>query len=74
MVFSREKQLKQGLDMKLRHAKQLAKNQDPEYKIRYPSEAREASQGQYTLLTKRVKTEFKENVDKILQYRETHWK
>lgn len=74
MVFTREQQLKDALALKLRHAKQLAKNQDAQYKINYPSEAREASQGQYALLTKRIKAEHQERIDKVMKYRETHWK
>lgn len=73
-MFSREKQIIDAEKVLIRQAKQLAKNQDPEYKLRYPSEAREASQGNYALLTKRIKQELKDQVEKTMKYRETHWK
>lgn len=73
-MFSREKQKTQALGVLIRHAKQLAKNQDPEYKLKHNDECREALQSNYTKLVARITKEFNDNYDNMMKYRETHWK
>lgn len=63
-LFSREKQRQDGIEVKIRRAKIQAKAQQPDFKLKYPSEARDANNGQFTELTKRVTKEVKELQEK----------
>ncbi len=47
----------------------MAHDQHPDYKKAHPDEARDASKGQYTLLTQRVKKEIEDKQAKTIQRR-----
>lgn len=57
MSFSWEQHKKDALEIKIRRAKTRAKNQHPDWKLKYPGEARDAAQGNYTVLINRIKKE-----------------
>lgn len=74
MVFSREKQKRQALGVLIRHAKQLAINGDVEFKIKHNDEVKDAADKNFTKLTARITKDFNDNYNKVMKYRETHWK
>ncbi len=69
MAFSWKQAKIDAINMKVRRAKTQAHNQHPDFKRVHPSEAREASEGKYTLLTQRVIKEVKEFQDKAIARR-----
>ncbi len=69
MVFSWAQTLSDAEKLKIRQAKQLAKNQDKQYKLKHPDESREADQGNYTNLVKRIKKEHSDNWKQVLDRR-----
>lgn len=74
MVFSREKQKRQALGVLIRHAKTLAKKGDIEFKLKHNDEVKDAAQNNYTKLTARITKDFNDNYNKVMKYREAHWK
>ncbi len=55
MSFSWKEFKQKAIEIKLYRAKNQAKGQSPDYKLKHPDEARDASQGKFTLLEARVK-------------------
>jgi hypothetical protein len=74
MVFSREKLLNKALAMKIRHAKSLAKSGDIEFKKQHNDEVKDAENNNYTKMVARITKEHKDNIARVMQYREKHWK
>ncbi len=58
-----------ALNKKIRRARIQAKAQHTDYKRLHPDEARDASQGKFTLLDARVRKEVKDYQDKVIQRR-----
>lgn len=74
MVFSRKASLQKELGRQIRQQKTLAKNNDVEFKLKHNDECKDAQDKNFTKLVTRVTKEFNDNVTRVNQYRETHWK
>ncbi len=66
MAFSWKNTIKDAEAMKIRIAKQKARKADPETKLKHPDEVRDANQGKYTVLTQRVKDEYKKYNEMVI--------
>jgi hypothetical protein len=69
-MFSWKLAKEHALKQKIRKAKIQAIIQHPDFKNAHPSEARDAATGNFTELTKRVKKEFQDNLDRYQARRE----
>jgi malate synthase len=70
MVFSRETQKTKGLGLKIAIAKQLAINQDSEFKKNHNDECKDAMQKNFTKLVARITKEFNDKQTKLKNRRE----
>ncbi len=72
MSFSWKSDFLRVQQLKVRRAKTQAKQQHPDYKRKHPDEARDASQGKYTLLEGRVLKEIKLKQARAIERRLQH--
>lgn len=61
--FSWAKTIVNAENRKIRRAKTQARAQHPDFKKSHPDEARDANENKFTILTARVKKEFKQKQD-----------
>jgi uncharacterized protein YbjQ (UPF0145 family) len=68
LQFAKDRALKE----KIVREKHLAKNPtvEPDYSLAHPDEVRDAQQGNYTKLEKRLKEEHQKHLEKLQQRRE----
>lgn len=70
MTFSWTQMKEDAIKIKLRREKTLARSQHPDFKLKHPDEARDASGGKYIILTNRILKEMKVKQEQAMQRRD----
>lgn len=72
MTFSWANQIKKAEKLKVRREHQLALSGNPDFRIAHPDEFREAQQGKFIMMDKRVLEKVRKHTKLALDRREKH--